>query len=83
MDKLTLLPKPVLVARAINGTNMAVVSTKNEYNMPIVVLYEGDRPTEGNGTLDAIGSVLKFAHPDVWQWDKEGLKEAGLKLEKI
>jgi hypothetical protein len=83
MDKLTLLPKPVLVARAIDGTNMAVVSTKNEYNMPIVVLYEGDRPTEGNGTLDSIGSVLKFSHPDVWKWDLEGLKEAGLNLEEV
>jgi hypothetical protein len=83
MDKLTLLPKAVLVARAIDGTNMAVISTKNEYNMPIVVLYEGDRPTEGNGTLDSIGSVLKFSHPDVWKWDLEGLKEAGLNLEEV
>lgn len=83
MDKLTLLPKAVLVARAIDGTNMAVISTKNEYNMPIVVLYEGDRPSEDNGTLDSIGSVLKFSHPDVWKWDLEGLKKAGVNLEEV
>ena len=81
-NKLTLLPKGIVVARSIDGTNMAVVSTENEYNMPVVALYKGD-PSPDNITLDAIGSVLKFSHPDLWKWDDDGLKEAGLKLEEV
>jgi hypothetical protein len=81
MDKITLLESMVVIGKRQDGMKMAVISTENEYKMPAVVLFRGDRPEGEERRPDGLYAVLKFAQPDDWDFNEEALTKVGLKFE--